>query len=320
MGDNKERINKIQIKGKSISMENTRFKVDWTVARRHEGILLREYLRKEKNISKSALADIKFHGGLLLVNGKEVTVRYQLKEEDAITIHFPPEKVSDTLVPEYVDFEILYEDEHFIIVNKPSGIPTIPSHLRPTGSLAHGILYYYRNNRIQGTFHAVNRLDRDTSGIVVVAKHRYAHSLLSIQQRKKTLAREYVALIHGVPSKVEGVIKKPIGRKEGSIVERTVTEKGQYAETHYKALQIFNEYTLVSLVLKTGRTHQIRVHMSSIGHPLLGDDLYGGMRGLIGRQALHSNKVQFFHPFTEQILVVKAPITNDIKQLIECTL
>jgi 23S rRNA pseudouridine1911/1915/1917 synthase len=298
-------------------MNRDGFTIDWTIEEQNDGMLLREYLRIIKKISKSALTDIKFHGGSIFVNGADTTVRYKLKQGDRVMIQFPPEDISEAMDPEEVNFDILLEDEHFLIVNKPAGIPTIPSRYHTEGSLAQGVLHYYQNTGIAATFHAVNRLDRDTSGIVLVAKHRYAHYLLSLQQQDKTLTREYLALVHGVPVDSTGIIKKPIGRKLGSIIERAIKEDGQYAETHFNVIRKGESSALISLKLKTGRTHQIRVHMSSVGHPLIGDDLYGGQKGSIDRQALHSWKVNFFHPFDEMPCSVEAPIPHDMKQIIE---
>lgn len=297
-------------------MSEKGFFIEWVIDEQYDGMILREYLRTQRKISKSALSDIKFQGGIILVNGEEQTVRYRLNMGDSVSIQFPPEKISETMEPEQVNFDILFEDDHFLIVNKPAGIPTIPSRYYPYGSLAQGILFYYRRAKIAATFHAVNRLDRDTSGIVVVAKHRYAHYLLSLQQQEKTLNREYLALVHGVPNPEVGVINKPIGRKQGSIVERTVTEAGQYAETHYQVVKGGADYAVIRLRLKTGRTHQIRVHMACIGHPLLGDDLYGGQKDKIYRQALHSWRVNFHHPFSDKQLQIEAPIPSDMEQII----
>jgi 23S rRNA pseudouridine1911/1915/1917 synthase len=297
-------------------MNNKGFTIEWLIGEQHAGMLLREYLRIEKKISRSALTDIKFHGGKIEVNGEDTTVRYQLKLKDKVKIQFPTEEVSETMAPENVNFDILMEDDHFLIVNKPAGIPTIPSKYHSNGSLAQGILYYYNLKGIPATFHAINRLDRDTSGIVMVAKHRYAHYLMSLQQKDKTLKREYLAIIHGRAEVLNDVINKPIGRKADSIIERTVSDEGQYAETHYQVVKVGKCNTLIRLQLKTGRTHQIRVHMASVGHPLLGDDLYGGQKLLINRQALHSWKVNFYHPFEEVMRGIEAPIPADMQQTI----
>ncbi|WP_261132612.1 RluA family pseudouridine synthase [Bacillus sp. Marseille-Q3570] len=289
----------------------------WTVGKASSGKLLREYLLQEKFISRKALTDIKYAGGALFVNDQPVTVRHQLQENDQVTVFFPPEEISESMEPVEIPLSVLFEDDHFLAVNKPADMPTIPSMFRNTDSLAQAVLFYYQQEGISSTIHAVNRLDRDTSGIVMFAKHRYGHSLLSRLQKSGEMNRTYLALCHGVPVEAKGTIEKPIGRKEGSIIERCTREDGQHAKTHFEVLQSFDDYALLRLKLETGRTHQIRVHMAFLGHPLLGDDLYGGHRALIGRQALHSRSLQFYHPFLEKAIEIEAPVPEDMARLIE---
>jgi 23S rRNA pseudouridine1911/1915/1917 synthase len=296
---------------------NKFFEISWVVTEAEAPVLLREFL-KSKQISKAALTDIKFHGGALFVNEKEVTVRTFLSKGDVVKVYFPPEKQSESMEAENITLDIVYEDEHFLAVNKPPGMPTIPSLYQPKGSLAAGVLFYYQQNDIPGTFHAVNRLDKDTSGIVLVAKHRFAHSLMSKQQRDKTIKREYIALVHGKLQNEKGTINSPIGRNPKSIIERMVREDGQPSITHFEKLDYVSKYDLskVRLKLETGRTHQIRVHMASIGHPLIGDDLYGGSIELIERQALHSEQTKFIHPFTGEEVQVTVELPDDMKNLL----
>jgi 23S rRNA pseudouridine1911/1915/1917 synthase len=297
------------------SMKNF-FEISWDVTEAEAPVLLREFL-KTKQISKAALTDIKFHGGALFVNEKEVTVRTPLSKGDVVKVHFPPEKQSESMEAENITLDIVYEDEHFLAVNKPHGMPTIPSLYQPKGSLAAGVLFYYQQHNIPGTFHAVNRLDKDTSGIVLVAKHRFAHSLMSKKQREKTIQREYIALVHGKLEQDFGIITSPIGRNPDSIIERMVREDGQLSITHFEKINYFpiHHITAVRLKLETGRTHQIRVHMSSIGYPLIGDDLYGGSRDLIKRQALHSETARFIHPFSDEEVMIKVDLPDDMRKL-----
>jgi 23S rRNA pseudouridine1911/1915/1917 synthase len=292
------------------------FEISWVVTEDEAPVLLREFL-KNKQISKAALTDIKFHGGALFVNDEEVTVRASLSIGDVVKVYFPPEKQSESMESEDIALEIVYEDEHFLVVNKPPGMPTIPSLYQPKGSLAAGVLFYYEQNNIPSTFHAVNRLDKDTSGIVLVAKHRFAHSLMSKQQRDKTIKREYIAFVHGKMEHDKGTIHRPIGRNPNSIIERMVREDGQPSITHYEKVDYISSYdfSVVRLQLETGRTHQIRVHMASIGHPLIGDDLYGGSSDLLNRQALHSDSTRFIHPFTREEVYIQVDIPEDMKNL-----
>lgn len=295
-------------------MEN--FKITWTVEEKEAPVLLRDYL-KTKEISKAALTDIKFHGGALFVNKEEVTVRTLLNSGDEVTVFFPPETKSETMEAENISINIVYEDEHFLVVNKLAGMPTIPSQYQPKGSLAAAVLFYYQEKGIPGTFHAVNRLDKDTSGIVLIAKHRFAHSLMSKQQINKSIKRGYIAFVHGKIENLEGTIDTPIGRNPDSIIERMVREDGQHSITHYEKIDYHpdRDFSVVRLKLETGRTHQIRVHMASIGHPLLGDDLYGGRLNLINRQALHSERTIFTHPFTGEQIKLEVSCPKDMKDL-----
>ncbi|WP_062231420.1 RluA family pseudouridine synthase [Fictibacillus sp. FJAT-27399] len=292
----------------------TTFTITWKVKENEAG-LLREFLRLHKNISKSALADIKFTGGELLVNGVPSTVRKSVNTGDEVEVRFPPEEISSHMEPIPMLLDILYEDEHLLFVNKPAGIPTIPSRYQQNGSLAQGVLSYYEQEGIQSTFHAVNRLDKDTSGLVMIAKHRFAHSLLSQQQKIKAIKRTYLAGVEGRFESLSGTVDATIGRNPDSLVERMVTDQGQKAITHFKVLKELAGNSLVSLQLETGRTHQIRVHMAHIGHPLLGDDLYGGPVDLIVRQALHSWQVSFYHPLEEKMMNVEAPLPQDLQQI-----
>lgn len=270
--------------------------LSWKVKKENHHWLLRDYLRSEMEISRQALTVIKKEGQLL-INNENVTVRAYIHEGDDITVIFPPEQRSNGMVGRDIPLEFVYEDEHLLVINKQANLPTIPSIYHPDRSLANAVLFYYDNIGIPSTFHAVNRLDRDTSGLLIVAKHRFAHDLLTKQQQVGNIKRTYLAIVHNRIEKAEGIINAPIGRKKDSIIEREVTIDGQRAITHFKVLKYLEKETVVQLTLETGRTHQIRVHLSSIGHPLLGDDLYGGSLEKISRQALHSNSLTFYHPF-----------------------
>jgi 23S rRNA pseudouridine1911/1915/1917 synthase len=290
------------------------FQLQWEVNKLQAGQIIKEFLKKEE-ISRIALTDIKFGGGKILVNGIEVNVRYVLKEGEVLTVIFPPENPSEGVAGEKIPLEILFEDQFLLVVNKPAGMSTIPSREHPTGSLANALVGYYEEIGIRATSHIVTRLDRDTSGIVLVAKHRHVHHLLSKQQQNGNVKRTYEAFAQGSLKLEKGSIEEPIGRKVDSIIEREVRSDGQYACTHYKVLKRYNEFTHVELQLMTGRTHQIRVHMSFIGHPLLGDDLYGGSRTLVKRQALHCKKIHFPHPFSGGEMNFTASLPLDMLEI-----
>ncbi|MGD6792905.1 RluA family pseudouridine synthase [Metabacillus indicus] len=292
------------------------FILSWTIPSEDEGKTVKDYL-KEKKISKRALTDIKFAGGSIQLNGEHATVRASLSAGDDLKVTFPPEEPSPGIVPEKMNLDIVYEDEWCLVINKPPFVPTIPSREHPGGTLANGLLDYYRENGIAATIHAVNRLDKDTSGLMLVAKHRFAHSLFSSMQKQGSIKRTYAALVEGALTEESGTVDAPIGRKEESIIERTVREDGQHAVTHYQVLSSEEKYTLVTLRLETGRTHQIRVHMAYIGHPLCGDSLYGGSRDLMQRQALHSRLLSFFHPLLEKEMTFEAEIPADMQAVLK---
>ncbi|MEK4629794.1 RluA family pseudouridine synthase [Solibacillus sp. FSL R7-0682] len=290
-----------------------RYQLQFTVNK--ESQILREAIAIW-GISKRTLTAIKFNGGNLLVNGEEKNVRHPLQIGDVVTIIFPPEEVSGGLMPEYGPLPIVYEDEAVLVVDKPAYMSTIPSREHPTGSVANFLCGYFKQQGIASTVHIVTRLDRDTSGLMVIAKHRHIHHLMSEQQKKGLVHREYEALVEGVIKQQLQSIIAPIGRKETSIIEREVREDGQFAHTDVKVLANGDNISHVRLKLHTGRTHQIRVHMASIGHPLVGDELYGGSRKLLDRQALHCRFVQFQHPLTGQILQFESAFPNEFSKLL----
>lgn len=291
------------------------FRLNWNVGKSDAGKLLRIFL-EEQGISKRALTAIKFDGGKLSVNKEEVTVRYVLKMGDRVTAEFPLEAGSKGLLPEKMPLQIIFEDEYVMVLVKSANMNTIPSREHPTGSLANGLLSYYQKHKIAATVHVVTRLDRDTSGLILVAKHRHIHHLLSEQQKAGRVCRSYEAIVEGDFQEKQGNIEAPIGRKETSIIEREVREDGQYACTKFKVLQSGENYTHLSLQLLTGRTHQIRVHMAYIGHPLCGDDLYGGQLDRISRQALHCCHLTFIHPVTGITLTFHEKPPADFQQLL----
>ncbi|QFT88400.1 Ribosomal large subunit pseudouridine synthase D [Bacillus sp. THAF10] len=293
------------------------FCLTFTIQKENKGMLLRDFL-KDKQISKAALVDIKFHGGALLVNGSAVTVRYPLQERDVVEVYFPIESPSEDLLAEDIPLDIVYEDEYVLVINKHAGISSIPSREHRSRTLANGILHYYGLQGFQATIHIVTRLDRDTSGLMLIAKHRHAHHLFSLQQKKFAVRRRYEAVVHGIVKEAVGTIDAPIGRKDTSIIEREVREDGQVAVTHYEVLKQGQAWSHLSLRLETGRTHQIRVHMAHIGHPLVGDTLYGGQKvGDLTRQALHSCELTFFHPYLEKELTFCSELPRDMKRMLD---
>ncbi|MDT9023611.1 RluA family pseudouridine synthase [Rossellomorea yichunensis] len=288
----------------------------WVIPSSFDGKLMREFLI-DQQVSKRTLTAVKFNGGTITVNGKEENVRYHLVEGDILELKFPEEKGSQSLVAEEIPLSIIYEDGDVLVVDKPWGMKSIPTKYEPTGSLANAIAGYYERVGICSTVHIVTRLDKDTSGLVLVAKHRHVHHLFSLQQKGREIKRTYEAFAEGRLDSETGTIEEPIGRKPDSIIEREVRQDGRYALTHYRVKKQFQDFAHIELRLETGRTHQIRVHMSFIGHPLAGDDLYGGSVALIGRQALHCENLSFFHPVKKEWVHVEAAMPRDMQILLE---
>ena len=282
-------------------------------------ILLREFLHGH-GISKRTLTAVKYDGGQLLVNGEEQTVRHILRGGDVVTVQFPLEEPSAGLVPETGNLSIVYEDQAILIINKPAGQGTIPSRDQPNGTVANFIAGKFEAEHIPSTVHVVTRLDTDTSGLICLAKNRHIHHLLSEQLKTSGFERSYIAFVEGYIQEHNFTITQPMGRKDGCIIERTVRQDGQFARTDVKVLRQFEsngeQVTAVSLKLHTGRTHQIRVHMQWLGHPLAGDDLYGGTRRLIDRQALHCATIGFRHPLTNERMTFSSELPIDMEQLI----
>lgn len=292
-----------------------RFSIKWEIEQEQAGSLIKEFF-KEQEISKTSLTDIKFKGGDILVNGDHVNVRYRLKTGDTLVVKFPHEEPGEGMKGENIPLSIFYEDEYLLVVNKPYGMSTIPSREHPTGSLANALLGYYQQIGLSATAHIVTRLDRDTSGLVLVAKHRHVHHLLSQQHQTGGVKRVYEAFASGIIEEDKGTINEPIARKKDSIIEREVHPDGQYACTHFSVIDRWGSFTHLEIRLETGRTHQIRVHLSYIGHPLLGDDLYGGPVSFITRQALHCREVSFHHPFLHNQCQFLSPLPRDMYSLL----
>ena len=296
--------------------EDLRFRLDFTVE--DDSILLRDFLQ-QKGISKKTLTATKYDGGALLVNGEEQTVRYRLGKGDTVSVLFPIEEPSAGLSPEEGELSVVYEDQALLILDKPAGMATIPSRDQPNGTVANLVAGKFRREQVPSTVHVVTRLDRDTSGLICIAKNRHIHHLLSSQMEAVGFHRQYIAFVEGHLKESQFIIERPIGRKEGSIIERTVRGDGQYARTDVEVLGLYERegtcFSEVMLVLHTGRTHQIRVHMQSLGHPLVGDDLYGGSLSLISRQALHCASIGFCHPLTGVPLCFNSNLPPDLSML-----
>lgn len=252
----------------------------------------------------------------IFVNDKNMDTRLKASENDKITIDLNYDEDNSNIVSKQMDLDIVYEDEGMVIINKPLGIAIHPSIRHYEDSIASGVKYYFESLGIHKKIRPVNRLDLNTSGLVIFAKNEYVQENLIKQMQTKTFTKEYLAIVTGILENKKGIIDKPIARKDGSIIERCVSETGQRAITEYEVIREFGNNSLVKCKLLTGRTHQIRVHFAYIGHPLLGDSLYGEKSDLIEGQALHCYKLKFLHPVTTKELVIKCDLSNELNNIL----
>ncbi|AWN18816.1 RluA family pseudouridine synthase [Streptococcus sobrinus] len=268
------------------------------------GLRLDKALADLTNLSRSQ-ANLAIKEGTVLVNGRTQKAKYNVKTGDIISYEEPKEEVLDYLA-EDIPLDIIYEDQDVAVINKPQGMVVHPSAGHSSGTLVNALLYHIKDlSTINGIVRPgiVHRIDMDTSGLLMIAKNDQAHQALASELKDKKSLRKYLAIVHGNLPNDRGVIEAPIGRSEKDRKKQAVTAKGKPAVTHFKVLERFGSYTLVELRLETGRTHQIRVHMAYIGHPLAGDPLYGPRKTLKGRgQFLHAQTLGFTHPRTGKLV------------------
>ena len=278
--------------------------------------IVKDVLKKEFNISKNLILKLKNNDRIFL-NGISTYANHELKVNDIVTVNLDFEEDNSNIIPIELNLDIIYEDEAYLVINKPCGIAIHPSCNHYDSSLSSGVKNYFDKTGLKRKTRPVNRLDKDTSGIVIFAKNEYVQECLVKQMISKTFIKEYVGILHGVLENKSGIIDAPIARNLPSIIERCVSQDGEKSITRFEVLQEFNDISLVKFILETGRTHQIRVHSKHIGHPLLGDTLYGTESSLIDRQALHAYRVNFIHPLTKKNVEYIAEIPDDIKNIIK---
>ena len=293
------------------------------------------------NISRNRI-QLAAEANCILVNGKAVKSNYRIKPMDVVTIMMSRPRFDTEIIPENIPIDIFYEDNELLIVNKPAGLVVHPGHGNYQGTLVNGLAYYFKDDSqfdpSDPRLGLVHRIDKDTSGLLVIAKRPDAKTNLGLQFYKKTTQRKYLALVWGVPKEDYGRIEGNIGRDLRDRMKMAVftdSEQGKTAVTHYNVLEKFGYTSLVECRLETGRTHQIRVHMKHIGHPIFNDERYGGdiiLKGLQSgkykqfihncfdicpRQALHAKTLGFRHPLTNEELFFDSEVPDDMKQLIE---
>ena len=273
-------------------------------------VLKEQFFLSDRLITKLKKANKIYLNSLPTYTKKSVTMG------DTVSVLIDFEEDNSNIVASNIPLNIIYEDDYLLVLNKPANIAIHPSILHFDNSLSNGVKFYFDKLGLKKKIRIVNRLDRNTSGIVILAKNEYIQECLIKQMKTNEFKKEYLAIAKGILESKSGTLNFPIARKEGSIIERTVSSDGDSAITHYDVVKEFNNLSLVHIVLETGRTHQIRVHFSHIGHPILGDTLYGSPSELINRQALHSYKLTFIHPVTKKVLSLEAPLPNDIENII----
>lgn len=291
--------------------------IDYIIDKDSAGLRVEQFLRR-KRYSGQNLSEIKRMPKSILVNGVHYYMRQELSTGDHLQVRICETKNSEKIPPTNLPLNIIYEDEDLLVLNKPAGMPIHPSLNNYTNSIANALAYYFQSQGKPFIFRCCNRLDRDTSGLTIVSKHLVSGSILSDMTKYREVHREYLVIARGSVTPSEGTIQAPLGRKEGTIIERTVDwEHGEDAVTHYKVVKEANGHSLVSLRLETGRTHQIRIHMKYLGYPLIGDYLYNPDMEYMTRQALHSHHMEFTHPITGEHMSFTAPLPEDMARVMQ---
>ena len=283
----------------------------YQITENERGTTVLDFLRK-KGFSRHILSSMKADKEALTRNGQRIGGREQLLAGDHFRVRLLETVDSDGIVPVSMPLSILYEDEDILVINKPADMPVHPSIGNYTNTLANGVAAYLDAKDEHSPFRCINRLDRDTSGALILAKNAFSAAVLSTQMRNRQIRRTYLAVVEGI-TPPNGTISAPISRVDDSVIERHVDFlRGEPAVTHYERLEVKNEHSLLEIHLETGRTHQIRVHMGYIGHPLPADYLYHPEYDCFKRQPLHSLQLEFRHPVTDKPMCLLAPVSEDM--------
>ena len=285
-----------------------------------EGTKIREYLKMEMGLSTRLIRSASIEKRIF-VNDIPVKMNRVLNEGEIIKIDLAKDESQD-ITPEKMDIEIIYEDEDILVVNKKPFMVVHPTKSYQSGTLANGVINYFLESGQNCIVRLVSRLDMNTSGLIIIAKNQFSHGMLSKEMSENKVTKKYLTVVHGILENKEGTIDLPIYRPEGTDfgIMRVVDKRGQRSITHYKVIEKYENASLVECTLETGRTHQIRVHLSNIGHPIYGDSLYGygdEEQDFIERQALHAYSLDFKSPRTGEIISLKSDLPKDIKDLIE---
>jgi len=277
---------------------------------------LRDVFKMKLPLSRALLNRLKVQEKIP-VNGQCAHTNYRLQPGDLVTVDLDLEE-SSPILPQDIPIDIVYQDEDIMVINKPAGMAVHPIKGKLESTLANAVTYYWLQYGKSRLFRPVNRLDKNTSGLVLIAKSQYAHQAMFRQQKQGQVQRRYLAVVEGIVTEGQGCIDLPIGYAEpGSPIFRKVAENGKSAITHFTVIKRYQHQTLLSLRLETGRTHQIRIHMSHLGHPVCGDLIYGHPSPLIGRQALHAGWTSFFQPRTLKPMQFEVPLPTDMQDLLD---
>ena len=290
-------------------------KLSYTIKNNENFDNVKEVLKTRFEISDRLLLKLKNNNKIFL-NNSSCGIKADVHSNDTIEVHLDFKEDNSNIVATKMQLNIIYEDDYLLILNKPAGIPIHPSMQHYEDSLSNGVKYYFDSINLNKKIRPVNRLDKDTSGIVIFAKNEYIQECLVKQMKQNVFKKKYLAVLSGILEKDSGTISAPIARKNNSIIEREIREDGDLAISHFKVLERFNNMTLVEYTLETGRTHQLRVHSKYIGHPIVGDSLYGSENSLISRQALHAYEVSFVHPINKEKMLIHSNLPDDIKKLV----
>lgn len=291
--------------------------ITYKIEQEDAGLCVELFLRR-RGYSRQNLVEIKRMPQSIMVNGVHYYMRQTLEAGDVLEVRIQETDSSEKIPAVYHPLDIVYEDEDIMVINKPADMPIHPSMNNYYNSLANALAYYFEQQGKPFIFRCSNRLDRDTSGLTIISKHLVSASILAQQVADREVHREYLAISRGSVTPTEGTIDVPLGRKDSSIIERTVDwEHGERAVTHYKVISQSNGHSLIALKLETGRTHQIRIHMKHLGYPLIGDYLYNPDMEWMGRQALHSYKMAFRHPITGEHMEFTAPLPKDMQNVLD---
>lgn len=301
----------------SYTYSGDKMEIKYYVELTDSGMTVLSILKNKLNISKNLIRVIKSKN-LLTINNITSMLSSYTQYGDIIKIKLDfDDKSKSSIIPEKNPLNIIYEDEYLIAINKSPGIIVHPTTNQQTGTLVNMLIEHYIQSESYKKARPLYRLDKNTTGIILFAKNQYIHNFINKQSKNNAFKKEYIGIVHGIYDKDAGVINEPISRANNSIILRKVSENGKKSITHFEVIKRTKQFSVIKFILETGRTHQIRVHTSYIGHPLVGDDLYNPNNcDVLNRHALHCYAIQFIHPTANKVLKLECPIPYDMEKVI----